>query len=289
LAFPDAGCGDQATEPLAKSAPQWQISAMEIGLRFFMCRMRWWVVALMLLNQALLAGPVVEEKVTHADAVFRVVRATPDQVELVWKDAKGVPYRSFDKVHAALTAQGKTPRFLMNAGLFQEGGIPCGLHVERGVVLRPLNLNEGYGNFHLKPNGVCWIEIEGTKRRVVIDASETYQQYAATRPPSGPVLIETAVQSGPLLLIGGRRHPAFREGSPNKLHRNGVGVDTKGRLVFAMTDAKQSVNFWDFAGLFLKLECQSALFLDGNLSQMSVNPAKPVGSNLFGAIFVISD
>jgi uncharacterized protein YigE (DUF2233 family) len=187
LAFPDAGCGDQATEPLAKSAPQWQISAMEIGLRFFMCRLKWWVVALMLLNQALLAGPVVEEKVTHADAVFRVVRATPDQVELVWKDAKGQPYRSFDKVHAALTAQGKTPRFLMNAGLFQEGGIPCGLHVERGMVLHPLNLNEGYGNFHLK------------------------------------------------------------------------------------------------------LECQSALFLDGNLSQMSVNPAEPVVSNLFGAIFVISD
>ena len=262
---------------------------METGFGLMMRRMGWWAVGLMLLNQALLAGPVVEERVTHAGAVFRVVRAAPAQVKLAWKDAKGEPYRSFDKVHTALAAQGKSPRFLMNAGLFQAGGIPCGLHVEHGVVLHPLNLNEGDGNFFLKPNGVCWIEADGTKRRAVIDASEAYQKYAAARPAGVPMRIETAVQSGPLLLIGGRRHPAFREGSANKLHRNGVGVDSKGRLVFAMTGAGQSVNFWDFAGLFLKLECQSALFLDGDLSQMSVNPAKPVASNLFGAIFVIAD
>ena len=106
-----------------------------------MRRLRLGLTLVCLLNQALLAGPVVEEKVTHAGTLFRVVRATPEQVELVWKDATGEPYRSFDKVHAALTAQGKTPRFLMNAGLFQEGGIPCGLHVERGVVLHPLKMS----------------------------------------------------------------------------------------------------------------------------------------------------
>ena len=47
------------------------------------------------------------------------------------------------------------------------------------------------------------------------------------------------------------------------------------------------VNFWDFAGLFLKLGCKDALFLDGDISQMAVNPGAPVESNRFGAMLVI--
>ncbi len=62
-----------------------------------------------------------------------------------------------------------------------------------------------------------------------------------------------------------------------------MGVDDKGRLIFAITDKGEMVNFWDFAGLFLKLGCKNALFLDGDISQMSVNPDKPVSSNRFGA------
>jgi uncharacterized protein YigE (DUF2233 family) len=49
------------------------------------------------------------------------------------------------------------------------------------------------------------------------------------------------------------------------------------------------VNFWDFAGLFLELGCKSALFLDGDISQMTVNPEKAVKSNQFGAMFVIAE
>ena len=92
-----------------------------------------------------------------------------------------------------------------------------------------------------------------------------------------------------MLLIGGQRHPAFREGSISKLHRNGVGVDREGRFVFAITDRGQAVNFWDFAGLFLKLGCKDALFLDGTISQMAVNPDQPVQSNQFGAMFIVAE
>lgn len=102
-------------------------------------------------------------------------------------------------------------------------------------------------------------------------------------------MILSAVQSGPMLLIDGVRHPAFRENSVNKLHRNGVGVDAKGLLVFAITDKDQWVNLWDFAGLFLKLGCRQALFLDGDISKMICNPDKPEPSNPFGAIFVIAE
>ena len=98
-----------------------------------------------------------------------------------------------------------------------------------------------------------------------------------------------AIQSGPLLLLDGKRHPAFQEGSANKKHRNGVGVDADGKLVFAMTGKGQAVNFWDFAGLFLKLGCKDALFLDGDISQMVVNPGGKAESNPFGAMFVVAE
>lgn len=227
-----------------------------------------------------LGAPVTEERVEHAGSIFRVVRTEPGHVRVVWKDDKGVPYRSFDRVQAEFAKQGKTVRFLMNGGIYAIGGVPCGLHVENGKTLHKLNLADAPGNFFLKPNGVFRIDAADGGFKAFVSSSETFPNNSHT---------QLAVQSGPLLLANGLRHPAFKQGSPNKLHRNGIGVDDKGRVVFAITDRGQDVNFWDFAGLFLKLGCRNALFLDGVISQMSVNPDKPVVSNQFGAIFVIAD
>lgn len=265
-----------------------QVASASFAVAEFVARSAVGVLCLLLVAVAgsAMGGPVTEERVVHADTRFRVVRALPEQVGLVWKDAKGQPYRSFDKVQSALLPQGKTVAFIMNAGLFQMGGTPCGLHIEDGKTLHAINLANGEGNFHLKPNGVLWIEAAGKDRRAFVAASEAFLTHQ--RELAGGSVVQTAVQSGPLLLIDGRRHPAFREGSPNRLHRNGVGVDAQGRVVFAITEAGQSVNFWDFAGLFLKLDCRNALFLDGNLSEMAVNPAPVAWSNQFGAMFVIT-
>ena len=79
-----------------------------------------------------LRAEVVEESIESARVKFRVVRLAPKQVQLVWNDASGQPYRSFDRVQAAFAKQGKTVKFLMNAGIFEPGGIPSGLHVEGG-------------------------------------------------------------------------------------------------------------------------------------------------------------
>jgi uncharacterized protein YigE (DUF2233 family) len=227
---------------------------------------------------------VEEESVTYSGVKFRVVRAEPAQVRLVWKNAAGEIYRTFDRVLASHAAAGKSVRFLMNAGIFEPGGIPSGLHVEQGKILHPLNLADAPGNFFLKPNGVIWIE-NGKPDRAFIATSESF----AARLKTSPAAVQTAVQSGPMLLIQGVRHPAFQENSPNKLHRNGVGVNGRNTLVFAITDRGESVNLWDFAGLFLHLGCKNALFLDGDISQMAVNPAQPVESNQFGAMFFITD
>lgn len=221
-----------------------------------------------------LSAEVVEESVTHAGVKFRVVRLEPKQVRITWKDEGGVPYRSFDKVQAAFAKQGKTVRFLMNAGIFEPEGIPSGLHIEGGKTLRPLNQADAPGNFFLKPNGVCTYSPEGP-----------FIENCATWKPTGKE--SWGIQAGPMLLIDGRRHPAFKEGSVSKLHRNGVGIDAQKRFVFAITDQGQLVNFWDFAGLFLKLGCKDALFLDGDISKMAVNPATPVQSNQFGVMFIV--
>ncbi len=241
---------------------------------------------LVLVIHGALSAAIVEEQVQHAGATFRVVRVEPSKVQVVWKDHKGVPFRSFDRVQAAFASEKKSVAFIMNAGIFEPNGIPSGLHIERGNTLHNLNLADAAGNFFLKPNGVVWIESKNQQPNARIATSTAFSQREQSF-RADATTIDLAVQSGPMLLIDGARHPAFHENSSSKLHRNGVGIDGDGKLVFAITAPGQLVNFWDFAGLFLKLGCKNALFLDGDISQMAVNPSTPVRSNLFGAMFVV--
>jgi uncharacterized protein YigE (DUF2233 family) len=238
--------------------------------------------ALLLISAVALSSagePVREERVAHAGTGFLVVRLEPKRVQLVWKDASGVPFRSFERVQADRAAKGETVKFLMNAGIFEPGGMPSGLHIEGGQMFRPLNLADAPGNFFLKPNGVL---VYHRDSHVTLTTSVNWQK----NPRDSAVW---GIQAGPMLLVDGHRHPAFLKSSEHRLRRNGVGLDTQGHLVFAMTDREQVSNLWDFAGLFLDLGCKNALFLDGDISGMAVNPEGPVKSNLFGAIFVVSE
>jgi uncharacterized protein YigE (DUF2233 family) len=70
-----------------------------------------------------------------------------------------------------------------------------------------------------------------------------------------------------MLVIDGQLHPAFTQGSRTLNIRSGVGIDTAGRVVFAISNGL--VNFYDFATLFQQvLHCDQALFLDGTISRM---------------------
>ncbi|MEM0967942.1 MAG: phosphodiester glycosidase family protein [Verrucomicrobiota bacterium] len=197
-------------------------------------------------------------------------------------------------MEADLLRRGKRPVFLMNAGIFEPGGIPSGLHVEGGKEVLPLTLAEGKGNFFLKPNGVFFVE--GERARVM--RSEAYALSKATP--------RFALQSGPLLLFQGKIHPQFRKKSESKLHRNGVGILPDGRVLFLMTDLRKTrVNLYTFAELFRSFGCQEALFLDGDLSRMWVDsesqapgtipeegsrelaPGVPAG-NHFGAVLAVT-
>jgi len=144
-----------------------------------------------------------------------------------------------------------------NAGIFTPEFAPGGLLVSGGVTLRDLNLADGGGNFHLKPNGVFEIRDDGTA--AVVDSTS----YSADG-------VRFATQSGPALLLGGQVHPEFREGSTNLAFRSGVGVSRDGRTVYLVLSWSLT-NFHDFATLFRdELGSDDALYLDGQISRLWV-------------------
>ena len=233
-------------------------------------------LALALMTALAGAAPAPEKRDVNG-IICHILRVDPAAIRLVWQDDEGKILRTFPAAAAHLRKQGMEPAVLMNGGIFEPGGVPSGLLVQDGKTTRAVNRNRGDGNFSLLPNGIFHI---GSKGATVIGTIEY--------PPAG-VEVRHAVQSGPLLLRRGVIHPAFNAGSTNFLHRNGVGIDGEGKVVFVMTDINSSKlpNLHQFASIFLALGCQDALFLDGDLSQMRAAPDLDRESNRFGSIIAV--
>jgi uncharacterized protein YigE (DUF2233 family) len=191
-------------------------------------------------------------------AAFTVCSFDPrrDDLRLFWKDPDDKPFGSLRAVADALNAKGERLVFAMNAGMFQQDQSPVGLYVEQGRILRGADVRGGGGsNFHLKPNGMFWI---GDRLAGVTETG----RYLASPPAA-----RYATQSGPMLVIDGRIHPKIRPDGTSAKIRNGVGVDRRGAVFFAIAD--EPVTFDAFARLFRDgLGCENALFLDGSLSSL---------------------
>lgn len=69
-----------------------------------------------------------------------------------------------------------------------------------------------------------------------------------------------------------------------------MGVRPDGTVVFAITEFGQPryATLHEFAEFFRSQGCPNALFLDGDISRMFVNPGDIPPSNYFGAIFAIA-
>lgn len=171
-------------------------------------------------------------------------------IRLFLKDEGGAGYGSFARLADTLSRKGQTLVFAMNGGMYGEDRSPSGLYVEEGRVIANANTRAGAGNFHMKPNGVFWID--GGRAGV----SETGRFLKSrARPPF-------ATQSGPMLLIGGRVHPRIHDDGWSEKYRNGVGVADGHIVRFAISN--QPVTFHQFAKLFRdRLHTPDALFLDG--------------------------
>ena len=178
-----------------------------------------------------------------------------DRLQLFSLDGDGQPYGSFASLSDALARDGRTLAFAMNAGMYGEDLKPIGLYVEAGRTLRKANRRDGPGNFHMKPNGVFFID--GERGGVM----ETEAYLAAGISP------QFASQSGPMLVVDGRIHPKFSPDGTSLQRRNGVGAPDGHTLVFAISESW--VNFHSFARLFReRLACANALFLDGSISSL---------------------
>lgn len=141
----------------------------------------------------------------------------------------------------------------MNGGMYKEDRSPLGLYIDSGKTITPLNKASAPGNFYLKPNGVFYI----TKDNIAgVSTTEQFKTGAH---------IKYATQSGPMLVIDGKIHPEFKQGSTNVNIRNGVGILPNGQVLFVMS--KGFINLYDFANFFLKAGCKNALYLDGSISQ----------------------
>lgn len=175
------------------------------------------------------------------------------KMDLYWKDEKGETLKSIQNLKQYTERKKRTLVFAMNAGMYRNDNSPQGLFVQEGETLFPLDTASGSGNFYMKPNGVFCL----TKENIPVVCTTSDFVSATT--------IRYATQSGPMLVIDGKIHPAFKEGSTNLNIRNGVSILPDHRVVFAMS--KKEINFYDFASYFKKLGCQNALYLDGFVSR----------------------
>src|ERR1700712_1909706 len=181
------------------------------------------------------------------------VNTKRQDLKLYWQDDKYENFKSIQNLRIWLDEHKRKLVFAMKAGMYKQGNSPLGLFIENKKQQTPLDTSTGNGNFYLKPNGVFYI------------STDNIAAICTTADFKNDGKIKYATQSGPMLLINGHIHPAFKESSANLNIRNGVGILPDNTLVFAMS--KKEINFYDFASYFKSLGCKNALYLDGLVSR----------------------
>ncbi|WP_424361766.1 phosphodiester glycosidase family protein [Methylocystis parvus] len=210
----------------------------------------------------LFAAPASCVDIEEAGAAYTICEfdARKSTMRLFLQDEKGAIFGGFAPLADALAAKGQTLVFAMNAGMYDPAFFPVGLYVEGGATLRAANTAAGEGNFHMKPNGVFWID--GARAGVI----ETVRFLKSRARPA------YATQSGPMLVIGGRINPRIHDNGTSEKFRNGVGVADGHVVRFAISN--QPVTFHQFAHLFReRLKCPDALFLDGGSASALYAPS----------------
>ncbi len=215
------------------------------------------------------------QQITFAGQSFFIREIDPKKADLrlYLNDDQGNLLRDFAALDKYVSSKGEKLIFAFNAGMFEPTSKPVGLLVQNGNETSPINLNDGAGNFYMKPNGV--FVINDKHEALVVESSS----YAALLSP-----VIWATQSGPLLVHGGDIHPDFNAGSKSRKIRSGIGVTKEGMIEFALSQAP--VTFYDFASLFKdELKCPNALYLDGDISAFYLPGRKDPIAHSFGPMF----
>jgi uncharacterized protein YigE (DUF2233 family) len=211
------------------------------------------ILSLTLVLLTVIAVAIVHKNITDDEIISYTVDPRTQDLRFYWKDDTGQPIGSIQRLRDLLAKQQRKLVFATNGGMFKPDQSPVGLFIMQQAMVTPMDTSSGIGNFYLKPNGVLYITKAG-KAAITTTPEFIYNDQ-----------IRDATQSGPMLLINGAIHPAFKKGSTNVNVRNGVGILPDNRLVFAMS--KSGINFYDFADYFKRLGCKNALYLDGFVSR----------------------
>lgn len=214
--------------------------------------------------------------INHNNEYHVFIEADAGNIAMDWKGKNGNKLRSIDRL---LQEHDPKIKFVTNGGMYLQDGSPQGLYIENGKELASIDTKSNeHGNFYLTPNGVFGLTTDGA---FILD-TKTFMKSKLKN-------IKYATQSGPMLVIDGETHPAFRKGSKNLHVRSGVGLMEDGSLVFAISN--HPVNFYDFASLFKeKYGCENALYLDGAIckSYMPEIDRMDSGGN-FGVMIYVLD
>jgi uncharacterized protein YigE (DUF2233 family) len=207
------------------------------------------------------AQPAFSQNKTNTEERFitYTVDLKKQDLQLFLKDDKNIYFRSIENLKLWLDKNKRKLVFAMNGGMYKTDNSPLGLYIEKKITVSRLNTTNASGNFYLKPNGVFYITTDSVPHIVTTDKFSNNGK------------IQYATQSGPMLVIDGKIHSAFTEGSANLNIRNGVGMLPGNKVIFVMS--KGGINFYDFANYFKSIGCKNALYLDGFVSRTYL-PAK---------------
>lgn len=205
-----------------------------------------------LLAAGLIAFRASQNSIDNQILAYTVDVKTQD-LQLYWKNEKGEILKSLQNLKRYVESKKQTLTFAMNGGMYKKDFSPQGLFIQNQKTLAVLDTAAGNGNFYLKPNGVFYI------------TTDNIPFVCQTTKFSDNGKIKYATQSGPMLVIDGQIHPAFKDGSTNLNIRNGVGILPDNKVIFAMS--KTEINFYNFAKYFQGLGCKNALYLDGHVSR----------------------
>jgi uncharacterized protein YigE (DUF2233 family) len=213
----------------------------------------WFIVPVFLI----LLTSTAEILITDSDngrIISYIVDPVTQEVRMFWKNDSNVIFKNAGTLNKSIESKKQTLVFAMNGGMYRPDHSPQGLYVENGKTLKSIDTASGNGNFYMKPNGVFYITKEKT---AAIRETSAFKLNS---------LVQYVTQSGPMLVINGNIHSAFKQGSANLNIRNGVGILPDGKILFAMS--KEEINFYNFALFFKEKGCREALYLDGFVSRM---------------------
>jgi len=147
-------------------------------------------------------------------------------LKLFWKNENGQNFGSIENLKLWIEKKNLKLNFAMNGGMYKKDYTPQELYIENQKTLIHLDTTKAVGNFYLKPNGVFYLTTDNTAKICTTDFFRNNGK------------IKFATQSGPMLLIDGKIHSDFKEGSSNLNIRNGVGILPDGKVVFVYLKKK---------------------------------------------------